>query len=29
MQSRNGHRNFSDYVNSLSDEALTSFAAQS
>jgi len=28
MQSRNGHRNFSDYVNSLSDEALTAFAAQ-
>ena len=28
MQSRNGHRNFGDYVNSLSDEALTAFAAQ-
>ena len=28
MQSRNGHHNFSDYVNSLSDEALTAFAAQ-
>ena len=29
MHQRNGHRNFGDYVNSLSDDALTAFAAQS
>ncbi|HEV2686541.1 MAG TPA: nitrite/sulfite reductase, partial [Actinomycetota bacterium] len=29
LGSRNGHRNFSDYVNTLSDEALAAFAAQS
>jgi sulfite reductase (ferredoxin) len=28
MQARNGHRSFGDYVNSLSDDALTVFAAQ-
>jgi sulfite reductase beta subunit-like hemoprotein len=29
MYQRNGHANFGDYVNSLSDEALATFAAQS